>query len=118
MSDTKSGVPLTVFPTPAQKKPPAAPGGYISISRRRVLKNLEINGDQRINAWVESMRASSPTHLKSTPSFSQEQNSWIVRTTLKSTHFFISPSSNSSAGSNICFHDYQTASPSVGIRHV
>ncbi|ESW35633.1 hypothetical protein PHAVU_001G251300 [Phaseolus vulgaris] len=78
VSDTKSGVPLTVFPTPAQKKPPAAPGGYISISRRRVLKNLEINGDQRINAWVESMRASSPTHLKSTPSFSQEQNSWIL----------------------------------------
>ncbi|BAT86517.1 trehalose-phosphate phosphatase [Vigna angularis] len=78
VSDTKSGVSLTVFPTPAQKKPPAAPGGYISISRRRVLKNLEINGDQRINAWVESMRASSPTHLKSAPSFSQEQNSWIL----------------------------------------
>ncbi|KAK7379461.1 hypothetical protein VNO80_04922 [Phaseolus coccineus] len=78
VSDTKSGVSLTVFPTPALKKPPAAPGGYISISRRRVLKNLEINGDQRINAWVESMRASSPTHLKSTPSLSQEQNSWIL----------------------------------------
>ncbi|XP_020215219.1 probable trehalose-phosphate phosphatase J [Cajanus cajan] len=74
VSDTKSGVSLTVFP-----KPPAAPGGYISISRRRVLKNLEINGGQRINAWVESMRASSPTHLKSTPSLTQEHSSWILR---------------------------------------
>ncbi|KAL5163979.1 putative trehalose-phosphate phosphatase J [Glycine soja] len=76
VSDTKSGVSLTVFPTTTQK-PPAAPGGYISIPRRRVLKNLEINGGQRINAWVESMRASSPTHHKSTP-LSQEHNSWIL----------------------------------------
>ncbi|KAG4989898.1 hypothetical protein JHK85_032881 [Glycine max] len=76
VSDTKSGVSLTVFST--TQKPPAAPGGYISIPRRRVLKNLEINGGQRINAWVESMRASSPTHHKSTPSLSQEHNSWIL----------------------------------------
>jgi len=124
VSDTKSGVSLTVFPTPAQKKPPAAPGGYISISRRRVLKNLEINGDQRINAWVESMRASSPTHLKSTPSFSQEQNSWIVRTTLKSTHFLIYQVRIPTLDLTLLivtyvFYDYyQTASPPVGIRHV
>ncbi|XP_027335087.1 probable trehalose-phosphate phosphatase J isoform X2 [Abrus precatorius] len=77
VSDPKSGVSLSVFTTPPQK-PPAAPGGYISISRRRVLKNLEINGGQRINAWVESMRASSPTHLKSTPSLSQEHTSWTL----------------------------------------
>lgn len=76
VSDTKSGV--TVFPTTSQKPPPAPGGGYISIQRRWVLKDLEINGGQRINAWLESMRASSPTHLKSTPSFAEEQTSWIV----------------------------------------
>ncbi|XP_061336559.1 probable trehalose-phosphate phosphatase J [Gastrolobium bilobum] len=77
VSDTKSGVAVSVFPPTAQK-PPAAQGGYISISRRRIFKNLEINGGQRINAWVESMRASSPTHLKSTPSLAEEQSSWIL----------------------------------------
>ncbi|MED6183299.1 hypothetical protein PIB30_036660 [Stylosanthes scabra] len=81
--NTKSSVELSVFPAvTAAQKPPVAGGGYISISRRprRVLKNLEINGDQRINAWVESMRASSPTHLKSTTSsFTEEHSSWILR---------------------------------------
>ncbi|XP_027365018.1 probable trehalose-phosphate phosphatase J isoform X1 [Abrus precatorius] len=63
------------------QKPPSAPGGYIPIPRRRVLKNLEINGDggQRISAWLDSMRASSPTHVKSTPSFAEEHTSWILR---------------------------------------
>ncbi|POO02839.1 Trehalose-phosphatase [Trema orientale] len=56
----------------------AAPGGYISISRKKFLKNLEINGGARINAWVDSMRASSPTHIKSTPSLSDDQSSWII----------------------------------------
>lgn len=85
VSDTKSGVAVSVLPTTSQK-PPTAPGGggggynNISIPRRRVLKDLEINGGKRINAWVESMRASSPTHLKSsTPSMAEEQSSWIVR---------------------------------------
>lgn len=77
LSKTKSGInrDLTVA-----QKPPAAPGGYIPIPRRRVLKNLEINGGQRINAWVDSMRASSPTHAKSTSSLAEEHSSWIVRT--------------------------------------
>ncbi|XP_050208419.1 probable trehalose-phosphate phosphatase J [Mercurialis annua] len=64
--------------TTAAKKPPSSPGGYISISRKKLLKNLEINGGPRINSWVESMRASSPTHLKSTPSLSEEKSSWIL----------------------------------------
>lgn len=87
VSDTESGVTIspTIFPTTPQK-PPSAPGGYISIPRRRILKDLEINGAQRITAWVESMRDSSPTHLKSTTSFAEDQNSWIVRTT---TLFFL-----------------------------
>ncbi|CAH2073305.1 unnamed protein product [Thlaspi arvense] len=65
----------------AQKAPTAHPG-FISISKKKLLKNLEIiNGGQRINAWVDSMRASSPTHLKALPSSisSQQQlNSWIM----------------------------------------
>ncbi|PON55014.1 Trehalose-phosphatase [Parasponia andersonii] len=56
----------------------AAPGGYISISRKKFLKNLEINGGARINAWVDSMRSSSPTHIKSIPSLSDDQSSWIL----------------------------------------
>jgi len=76
-SKTKSGINRDLA---VAQKPPAAPGGYIPIPRRRVLKNLEINGGQRINAWVDSMRASSPTHAKSTSSFAEEHSSWIVRT--------------------------------------
>ncbi|XP_038689432.1 probable trehalose-phosphate phosphatase J isoform X1 [Tripterygium wilfordii] len=66
----------SIFSTAAQK-PPVTPGGYISISRKNFLKNLEINGGARINAWVESMRASSPTHHKSTPSLLEDQTSWM-----------------------------------------
>jgi len=88
VADTNSGLNLaitvhvtnsSIFTTAAQK-PPAAPGGYISISRKKLLKNLEINGGARINAWVDSMRASSPTHIKSTPSVNEDQSSWIVST--------------------------------------
>ncbi|KAF1888112.1 hypothetical protein Lal_00024124 [Lupinus albus] len=47
---------------------------------RRVSKNLEINGEQRINSLVDSMRASSPTHAKSSNSLAEEQyTSWILR---------------------------------------
>lgn len=79
VSDTKTGINRAVE---VAQKPPAVPGGYIPYPyprNRRVLKNLEINGEQRINAWVDSMRASSPTHVNSTPSFADEHNSWIVR---------------------------------------
>lgn len=79
------------------QKPPTVPAGagYIPIPRRRVLKNLEINGGQRINAWIDSMRASSPTHVKSTPSLSlaDEYTSWIVRTIFSFLHTHISSSS-------------------------
>ncbi|XP_010422894.1 PREDICTED: probable trehalose-phosphate phosphatase I isoform X2 [Camelina sativa] len=65
----------------SQKLPP----GLISISKKNLLKNIDIingGGGHRINAWVDSMRASSPTHLKSLPSSisSQHQlNSWIMQ---------------------------------------
>ncbi|KAG7550143.1 Trehalose-phosphatase [Arabidopsis thaliana x Arabidopsis arenosa] len=64
----------------SQKLPP----GLISISKKKLLKNIDIinGGGQRINAWVDSMRASSPTHLKSLPSSISSQqhlNSWIMQ---------------------------------------
>ncbi|KAH7520617.1 hypothetical protein FEM48_Zijuj08G0164000 [Ziziphus jujuba var. spinosa] len=69
----------SIFTTAAQKPPPAH-GGYFSISRNKLLKNLEINnnGGTRTNGWIDSMRASSPTHIKSTPSLTDEQSSWIL----------------------------------------
>ena len=82
VADTNSGLSMansSIFTTAAQK-PPAAPGGYVSISRKKLLKNIEINGGARVNAWVDSMRASSPTHIKSTPSVNEDQSSWIVST--------------------------------------
>ncbi|XP_054822038.1 probable trehalose-phosphate phosphatase J isoform X2 [Prosopis cineraria] len=59
--------------TASAHKPPAVPSGYISIPRRKVLKNLEINA-----CWVDSMRASSPTHSKSTSPLAEEHRSWIL----------------------------------------
>ncbi|KAL2521613.1 putative trehalose-phosphate phosphatase J [Forsythia ovata] len=83
--ETKSGINMAItvavsnssmFTTAAQK-PPAVPGSYITISKKKLLQNLDINGGARINAWVDSMRASSPTHIKS-PALSEDLNSWIV----------------------------------------
>ncbi|CAA2945365.1 probable trehalose-phosphate phosphatase J [Olea europaea subsp. europaea] len=51
-------------------------GSYITISKKP-LQNLDINGGSRINTWVDSMRASSPTHIKSS-ALSEDKNSWIV----------------------------------------
>lgn len=84
ISDAKSGLNMAAItvavsnPAMFGQKPPAGPG-YISISRKKILKNLEINGATRINACVDSMRASSPTHFKSTPSLAEDQNSWILQ---------------------------------------
>ncbi|KAE8075683.1 hypothetical protein FH972_014377 [Carpinus fangiana] len=60
----------TIF-TRAAQEPPAAPAEYISISRKKLVKNLEINGEARINTWVDSMKASSLAD--------HDQSSWIVR---------------------------------------
>ncbi|KAI8032566.1 putative trehalose-phosphate phosphatase J [Camellia lanceoleosa] len=78
-SDTKSAINMAItvavaansslFTTAAQK-PPVAPGSFFTISKRKLIQNLEINGTARINAWVDSMGASSPTHVKSTNSSS------------------------------------------------
>ncbi|KAE8701130.1 putative trehalose-phosphate phosphatase I [Hibiscus syriacus] len=66
---------MAITVTVSVQKPPA-PHGYISISRKKLLQNLEISAGARVNAWVDSMRASSPTHIKSTPSLSDDQGSW------------------------------------------
>ncbi|KAL6554841.1 hypothetical protein OROGR_006099 [Orobanche gracilis] len=73
----------SVYTTAAQKPPPAPGTDYITLSKKKLLQNLEINGagagGARINPWVESMRASSPTHLKSIASISDEnQSSWTM----------------------------------------
>ncbi|XP_047316351.1 probable trehalose-phosphate phosphatase H [Impatiens glandulifera] len=65
----------------AAQKPPAIPGGFISISRTRkkiLLQNLEINCGTK--SWVDSMKASSPTHVNSTSPLSQDlQTNWIEK---------------------------------------
>lgn len=85
VSDTKSGIEITVpvsdsslFTTAVQKP---SSGGYMTISRKKLLQNLDIKGGgtERINTWVDSMRASSPTHYKSSSSVAQDHlNSWMV----------------------------------------
>ncbi|XP_022741252.1 probable trehalose-phosphate phosphatase J isoform X2 [Durio zibethinus] len=74
-NDGKAVLNMSITVTVSAQKPPA-PHGYISISRKKLLQNLEINTGARVNAWVDSMRASSPTHIKSTPSLSDDQGSW------------------------------------------
>ncbi|MBA0688630.1 hypothetical protein Goari_006403 [Gossypium aridum] len=41
-----------------------------------LLQNREISAGARVNAWVDSVRASSPTHTKSTSSVTDDQVTW------------------------------------------
>ncbi|KAK4356667.1 hypothetical protein RND71_025638 [Anisodus tanguticus] len=75
VSDLKSGINLTIPVKVPVSKPAPAPGSCITISRKTL---LEINGN-KINSWVDSMRASSPTHHKSTPPLSDDLTSWMVQ---------------------------------------
>ncbi|WZZ37405.1 hypothetical protein YC2023_020806 [Brassica napus] len=85
VSDANTGI-ITISNSsvfaPSAQKPPTVPS-HISISKKKLLKNLELSGaqSQRLNSWVDSMRASSPTHLKSLSSLSSEEelNSWLKR---------------------------------------
>ncbi|KAG9141877.1 hypothetical protein Leryth_009253 [Lithospermum erythrorhizon] len=62
----------------ATQKPLVAPGGGLTISRKQFLEMSNNDGGGRINSWVDSMRASSPTRTHSTPSLSDDQSSWMV----------------------------------------
>lgn len=78
----------TLFSGADSKALPAPGGGFITISRKNILRKPTDTTDQggnKINAWVNSLRASSPTRLKSSIAFSpqtEEQTSWIVSTYL------------------------------------
>lgn len=61
----------------------ASPSGCITVSRNKILKleNGSGSGGSRISSWVDSMRASSPSRMKSSVSLSvteEEQSSWNV----------------------------------------
>ncbi|KAK9069442.1 hypothetical protein SSX86_011346 [Deinandra increscens subsp. villosa] len=80
VTDVKSGMNMAVVVPPAlftaeAKKPPLMPG-YIKISKKKLLQNIETNGGARINAWVESMRASSPTSRRKS---TQDQSTWTTK---------------------------------------
>ncbi|KAF5745684.1 putative trehalose-6-phosphate synthase [Tripterygium wilfordii] len=49
----------------------------ITVDVANSSNNLEMDGGARISAWVDSMRASSPKHHKSTPSLVEDQASWM-----------------------------------------
>ena len=85
--DPKSGITVTIamamskpssILTMAAQKPPAAPNGCITISRKKRVSNIEINGEERINSWLDSMKASSPTHVKATPLADHDPSFFIV----------------------------------------
>ncbi|XP_049405846.1 probable trehalose-phosphate phosphatase J isoform X2 [Solanum stenotomum] len=73
-----------VNPTMVEKPPPPPPpprGSYINSISRKTL--VEINGDPRImKSWVDSMRASSPTHHMSTNLY-EDKTSWMMRGTVR-----------------------------------
>ncbi|KAH9626475.1 hypothetical protein KSS87_006435 [Heliosperma pusillum] len=76
VQDAKTGIKLAVMPVfnHAVPKPPTSTVGRYRY--RRVVKKLETQAaPPKINAWVDSMRASSPA--KSPPS-SPERDSWMV----------------------------------------
>jgi trehalose 6-phosphate phosphatase len=60
----------------------ARPGGSAMSMKKRFLSSLELSG-ARVNAWVESMKASSPTHAKALASSLDDGNAaWMVSSDL------------------------------------
>ncbi|KAL2468012.1 putative trehalose-phosphate phosphatase J [Forsythia ovata] len=81
-SDAKSGLTMAIavamsesnIYSAAMPKPLVAANGY--FSRKKLIKKLETNGGgARINAFIDSMRASSPTRRASE---TEDQKSWII----------------------------------------
>ncbi|KAM7514582.1 hypothetical protein LguiA_004165 [Lonicera macranthoides] len=95
VSDAKSGIGMSKIAAvsnsallfPAVPESPArvagggsTGGGYVRISRKKLLNKLESGGGRtRINSWVESMRASSPTRKSIDENEHEDQSSWIVK---------------------------------------
>ncbi|KAF5740213.1 trehalose-phosphate phosphatase C isoform X1 [Tripterygium wilfordii] len=85
VSDAKSGIGMAI--TAAVPKSLALLGAaQVTVTRKKYLKKTETAREggetARINAWVDSMRASSPTRIRSKISLQsetdQEHNSWIA----------------------------------------
>ncbi|XP_052190172.1 probable trehalose-phosphate phosphatase H [Diospyros lotus] len=79
VSESKSGIDIAITMAVSTVPPPPPPGGsFISISKK-LLHNIESNnGSPKLTAWVDSMRASSPTHIKATPSVPQDGTSFTL----------------------------------------
>ncbi|KAI3465107.1 hypothetical protein Pfo_021770 [Paulownia fortunei] len=80
ISDAKSGLPMAIAVAMSDSTlfSPAVPlvshNGY--FTRKKLLKKLETSGNgARINALLDSMRASSPTRR---PTDTEDQNSWML----------------------------------------
>ncbi|MBA0772293.1 hypothetical protein Gotri_007702 [Gossypium trilobum] len=78
ITDAKSVLNMSITVTVSAQNPLASPGYKISIKTKKLLQNREIISGARVNAWVDSMRASSPTHTKSTSSVTDDQVTWNV----------------------------------------
>lgn len=89
VSDAKSGTGMSkiaavsnsalLFPAVAGGPCGGSGGGYVRISRKKLLNKLESGGGRtRINSSVESMRASSPTRKSIDENEHEDQCSWIV----------------------------------------
>ncbi|TYJ04578.1 hypothetical protein E1A91_A12G100600v1 [Gossypium mustelinum] len=76
ITDAKSVLNMSITVTVSTQNPLASPGHNISIKTKKLLQNHEISAGARVNAWVDSMRASSPTHTKSTSSVTDDQVTW------------------------------------------
>ncbi|XP_043711353.1 probable trehalose-phosphate phosphatase J [Telopea speciosissima] len=123
VSDASSAINMSIpvansslFSSSAGQKPPPVPGTSLSISKKKkLLKKLELGTTPRINAWVDSMRASSPTHTKSTASLSgpEELGSWILNHP-SALNMFEQITSASKGKQMVMFLDYDgTLSPIV-----
>ncbi|XP_044474911.1 probable trehalose-phosphate phosphatase D [Mangifera indica] len=74
------GLKITLTPSNSSLFSQPSPAGYITISRKKVQKKRDCEGGTKANAWIDSMRDSSPTRVKSTASLSdtERQSYWIA----------------------------------------
>lgn len=105
--------------SPAMPEALAALGGHVALSEKKLFKKLETGGGDRggvrVNAWVDSLRASSPSRIISTASLpeKEEQSSWILRHP-SALHNFRQIISASKGKQIVMFLDYDgTLSPIV-----